>query len=74
MPKSAGVRSENTGTAVPAPRKPGRSNFSAWCARGNGQPGIGQSIQASVISRADLLLWWLHSVRTIRPSRITTYV
>ena len=72
MPKSSAVRSENTGTAVPAPFQPGMSNFAAWCSRGNGQPGIGQSIQASVISRAALALWWFHSVRTIRPSRITT--
>ena len=59
--------------AVPAPRKPGRSNFAAWCSRGKGQPGIGQSIQASRISAsAALRWWWLHSVRTIRPPRITT--
>ena len=72
MPKSDSVRRENTGIAVPAPLKPGRSNFGAWCSRGKGQPGIGQSIHLSSISLAILELWCFHSVRQMRPSRITT--
>ena len=48
MPKSSAVRRENTGIAVPAPRKPGWSNIAAWCSRGKGQPFMGHSIQESL--------------------------
>ena len=73
IPKSSSLRSENTGIAVPAPRKPGWSKMAAWCALGKGQPGMGQSIHLSSMSGVILVQRWPdHSVRQISPSFITT--